>query len=806
MPTIWDRLRDPSCDRCSIANRAEIIAPVSGKGTSNILFVLPPPSIHEEQYGRDLVGPAGVLFRELLLAVDWPYAYSVSHATWCRPKTGTPTVKQTGTCSHHFLRRAIIYLAPRMIICMGVAALQAVLGPKDPPNEKRMHNVKEHRRKILFVERKVRDRSRTGFKKRKRIPVIGTYAPGQIHQQPHLRQVVIEDLAFIRQYIDTGKGMVSDERDRVYRLQGKDETFGTPGSEATSVSVDVETTSFSPWDAGAKILCVAVSDQALHADAFTLSNAPLRKQLRRFLARKACTIIGHNLLFDLTWLTWLGYKIRGPVFDTLVAFHLLAETYPDKSLAHLARLYLPGLAGYEGQMKGERGKFEKVTRELLAYNAADADATTRLKRLFYMRIKKEGLLDAFRLRMNALKCLVKIQVNGMSIDGDRMDQAGELNEKKIKRIEKWFKEKVNPTFNLASHVQVRELVFSKMGMRVAGRTDSGLPSTNERSLRRVLRRIRDKKGTMNYTVISRILKHREYTQMQKMFFHAYRKNEFIKPDSRIHASYSLSVTATGRVSCSKPNVQQVPESFRTLFPSRFEDGKIIKVDQSQMELRVLAHMSGDPFLRTAFKEGKDIHTETAASIFEIPDWKVSKEQRYLAKTINFGVLYGMSDKRLAAEAEMDLLKARDFLKRYWSRLPDVEEWVREQKRSARLKKYTKSLFGVKRRFDLIDPDTKEGQAAFREAVNHPIQSSASDINLVCLVEMDYHLESMQSCIINTTHDDILIDCHPEEVDDILVLAQEVCENPPLSRYGVELSVPLEVEVAIGPTWGELEKV
>jgi DNA polymerase-1 len=760
---------------------------------------LPPPGEEEETRRQTLCGYRGKEMAELLVAADWPFPYAATHAVLCRhPSSRSPSPKQADICARKFLDRTIQAVAPKMICCFGSIALVAMIPGAS--------NVTKARRRVNFVEREVRDRHRTGVLKRQRIPVVATYSPGQLYRQPHLRQVVIEDLVQF-QRVFHGKGMVSDKRDRLYLLQGRDEDLGAFAAAPVQLSVDLETTTRSPWSSGARVICAAVSHQPLHASSFTLQNDPVRKRFKRMLARKQTRIVGHNLLFDLTWLTKEGYKIRGPIFDTLVAFHLLAESYPDKSLAHLARLYLPAMAGYEGEMKGERGNFTEATDELLEYCAADADAAGRLAPLFRMRLSKEGLLNPFRLRMRALKALVRIQVAGMAIDADYLDQLAETNRDLRRRLKRWFHRKVGPSFNPDSPSQVRRVLFRDMGIRSSGRTDTGKPSTREGSLRRIHIRLEaeGKRKSDPYRFVTRMLQWRESAQLEKLYFKPYREDH-IKADGRIHPFFSMSITATGRLASSKPNTQQVAPVVRTAFRSRFEGGSIIKIDQSQIELRVLAHFSEEPSMLQVFVEEGDIHTRTAGEIYGIPDRKVSTEQRQLAKKVNFGIVYGMNEKRLVAETGMPFREAQRFLAKFWDRLPLVKEWIYEQKRMARLKGYTKSLFGVKRRFIIDDPHTREGQAAFREAVNHPIQSSASDINLVALIEMDYHLLGMKSCLINTTHDDILIDAHPDELDEILILGSEVCERPPLGRYGVKLSVPLKADVSFGPSWGEQRAV
>jgi DNA polymerase-1 len=790
----WDRIRDTGCKECPLHEVTKRVCSVTGKGHvfSKVMFVGEAPGEQEERRGLPFVGPSGRIMLELLQDAHWDLPYSVTNAVCCRPpKNKTPTTKHWRPCRELFLLKTIDHGAPDMIVCWGKTAAQTVL------NDSTL-SVKRARRRVGIVERTVRHKKNRYQTRRKKIKVVTTYHPAAVKRNPALRSVVLEDLRWA---------------DRVYILQADGEDLGYAGRKSPIFSLDLETTGFDPWAVDARILTAARSSTPLHAFAWSIGDNAATRRLSRKLLRRNTLVIGHNIKFDLLWLKKAGFDIRCKVFDTLAAFHLMAEEYPDKGLEHLASVFTP-MGRYAGGMKEERGHFDAVTEELLDYNAKDADATYRLYRLFRNRLRVDKLRRPFRLMMNTLRTLLDIEMAGMYVDQQELDLQSEVQRKKRRKLRrKLIKE--FPGLNPRSPQQVAKLLFVTLGFKPTKFTQTDQASTNEEVLNKLLGvpgMKREKK------VVRRILKLRELNTIESRYLGPLR-DKHVANDGCAHPTYKLTGTVTGRLSCANPNLQNVPRGeggLRSVFSSRWEGGSIIQADFSQAELRILAPYSEEPRMVKVFRRGGDIHTATASVLFRKIPKEVTKEERYLAKTINFGVIYGMTARRLMMEVNksglgsLTLEQADAFLEKYWAKYPKLDRWIRKTRREAIMKGKLRSMFGrVRHLGEIEDPRSKEGQHTLRQAVNFPIQSAASDITLICMNELHPYLNAY-AMLIGTVHDSVIIDCPERELEETLMLVDEVLDPRNvagyLKKWKVELKVPMKVDIEYGPDWGHLKKV
>jgi len=793
----WDDARDPKCRDCALHQTAGRVGYCTGTGPArcNILFLGEAPGAEEERRGRPFVGAAGKLLLDLLEEAEWELPYAITNTTWCRPPSNRkPTKREILACSARHMWPAIEQVRPRMIVCLGNTAFSTM---KDQFSGV---SVKDFRRKTFTIERQFREKRSSWRKRRREVVVTGTYHPAAIFRMPALRQVVIDDLRWIQKiYLGKGDEGIEDPKTRKYVLQAEGEE-AEPYKVGKRFSIDLETTTFNPWAKDARILSVAVSSTPLQAAAYEFGNGRACRRAVSKVSSERHTKIGHNLKFDLLWLAKEGWKVRGPVWDTLVAWHLISEDYPDKSLEHLAARFTP-MGHYADGMKQKRGTFTEVTKELLQYNAMDADATYRLRKLFRFQLKAQRLERPFKLMMETLRTLVDVELDGILVDRDEVDILSRRFKKERRAITAKLYE-VAGEINLASSRQVATVLYENMGIKCHTFTPQKQPSVSTPALEKILRQKKVDGDRKEF--IENYLKYRALHKLETAFLTPLREKH-IGWDGRVHPIYSLTGTVTGRLSCRNPNLQQVPKNVKSVFVSRFPSGKIVQADFSQMELRILAMTSGEERMLEVFEKDGDIHRTTAAAIFNIPEENVEKEQRYLAKTINFGILYGMSAGRLSGETGMEFETAREFLSAYWSQYPKVRAWTRKIRQEVLLTGRTRSLFGRVRHLEVTDPQSEEGSHALRQAVNFPIQSDAAAVTLVCMNDLWNWLREgkMESRIIATVHDSIVLDVHPEEFSEVLTAVQELCENPRTSRFGVKITVPMKVDIGYGPNWGEL---
>ena len=493
--------------------------------------------------------------------------------------------------------------------------------------------------------------------------------------------------------------------------------------------------------------------------------------------------------------------MQGKIFCTKYAFHLLDENYPDSSLQGLVRMFTPmGEYAPGKDARTKKGYAGESEEDMLRDVCGDADGTYRLALLFEPRLKREKLERAFHLGMRTTRTLVDIQHNGAYIDTDALDIATDRLDKHRKKVQRWLDSQF-PGTNFASVPQVRDILYHEFKIRPGRRTKTGQPSTDERALEllqdRVTKPAQRKfiRGVQELRSANKLLG----TYMEPL------RDRHIQADGLAHFMYN-NTSSVSRLA--NEYFQVIPKDMRGVFASRFgHDGVIVQADFSQMELRVLAHCSQEPRLIEAFTNNQDIHTVTAAEIFDKRASAVTPEERSIGKTVNFAIVYGGGASTISATAGIPIHQAEKFKEKYLSRLPAVNRYINRIKRQMLRKGYVRSLFGRKRRLTIDDPDSREGQHAFRQAVNFPIQESASGINLLCMNDIHAILRrGMDSVIIGTVHDSVIMDCTKDEVDEVMMMTEEICDTANTRQYGFELDVPLKVDIAFGPNWRDQKEL
>jgi DNA polymerase-1 len=523
-------------------------------------------------------------------------------------------------------------------------------------------------------------------------------------------------------------------------------------------------------------------------------------RLKPLLEDPARAKVGHHLKYDRNVLLNHGIRLAGIRHDTMLESYVLESTASRHDMDSLALKYLAHRTVHYEDVAGKGAKqipFSQVALDDAApYAAEDADITLRLHRHLWPRLQAEPALRALyeEIEMPLVTVLSDIERTGVLIDtGQLLAQGHELGER-LGEVERQAHAEAGGAFNLASPKQIQEILFDRLGLPVLEKTPKGQPSTAESVLQEL---------ALHYPLPALILEHRSLAKLKSTYID--RLPERIDPvTGRVHTSYHQAVASTGRLSSSDPNLQNIPvrtdegRRIRRAFVAP-PGQRLLAADYSQIELRIMAHLSGDPGLREAFAAGLDVHRATAAEVFGAALDAVTADQRRAAKAINFGLMYGMSPFGLARQLGIDQAAARDYIARYFERYPAVQAFMETTRETARTKGYVETLFG--RRLHLPEINASNGQrrqAAERAAINAPMQGSAADIIKRAMLRAAAWLAESGAAarMIMQVHDELVFEVAAEAVD-------AVRDGVVAAMAGAaELSVPLVVDVGVGGNWDE----
>ena len=510
--------------------------------------------------------------------------------------------------------------------------------------------------------------------------------------------------------------------------------------------------------------------------------------------------IGQNIKYDIEVLHNYGIEVKGKMFDTMIA-HYLIQPELRHNMDYMAEIYLDYQTIHIEELIGPKGKKQKNMRDLqpeqiYEYAAEDADITLQLKNKLEPELKKYGAEDLFwNIEMPLMPVLAEMEMNGVRIDTESLNETSNVLTARMKEIEKHIYELAGVEFNIASPKQVGEVLFDKMKIvEKAKKTKTGQYVTSEE----VLQSLKHK-----HEIVADILEHRGLKKLLGTYVDALPK--LINPRTgHIHTSFNQTVTATGRLSSSDPNLQNIPV--------RGEDGKEIRkafipepgceffsADYSQIELRVMAHLSGDENMIEAFREGHDIHAATAAKIYKEEIDSVTRDQRTKAKRANFGIIYGITVFGLAERLEISRDEAKQLIAGYFETFPKVKEYMDKSIQMARAKGYAETLFH--RRRYLADINSHNGTVrgfAERNAINAPIQGTAADIIKVAMINIyrRFKAEDIKSKMILQVHDELNFSVLPEEHDKVEQIVMEEMQN------AFHMQVPLVADSGWGKNWLE----
>ncbi len=577
--------------------------------------------------------------------------------------------------------------------------------------------------------------------------------------------------------------------------------------KAQTFSIDIETTS--PYPMWAELVGLSISyipHQAFyiplghipHEGYSQLSSEWVLEQLKPILEDENIKKVGQNIKYEWIVLKRHGIDLRGIEFDTMIASYLLNPTKHNHNLSEIAREYLDRpLTDYK-ELVGSGQKavtFNQVDLERAKkYSCEDADVTLQLFHLLHKRLEEEGLNDLYdQVEGPLIIVLGKMEMNGVKIDIDLLrDFSKEIETQLLQRMERIYS-LAGEVFNINSSQQLGKILFEKLKLPVIKRTKTGYSTDVE-----VLEKL-----SLQHDLPLEILGYRNLNKLKSTYIDALPK--LVHPETgRLHTSYNQTVTATGRLSSSDPNLQNIPirseEGTRIRQAFIPEKGCLIaSADYSQIELRILAHLSQDERLIEAFMRDEDIHARTASEIFGVPMENITPSMRREAKVINFGIIYGMSAYGLSQQLGSEPKIAQDYIDEYFRKYTGVKDYIQKSLKEARDKGYVTTLLSRRRYLPEMNSQTSAiRQASERMAINTPLQGTAADIIKLAMIRIQNRIEelSLNTKMIMQVHDELVFEVPEEEIPKALSMIQNEMEKV------ITLSIPLRVSIHYGKNWAE----
>ncbi len=506
---------------------------------------------------------------------------------------------------------------------------------------------------------------------------------------------------------------------------------------------------------------------------------------------------GHNIKYDLIVLANEGVFLKGIDSDTMIASYLLNPSSRGHGLDALSLEHFghKNLTYKEmvGTGKKEVGFDEVEIERATSYAAEDSDMTWRLKSRLEPRLKDYTLKLYQKMELPLLEVLAEMEINGVHVDRKHLTELSSDLDNKLRLLEIAIYALADETFNINSPKQLSVILFEKMKLPVIKKTKTGFSTDVS-----VLEQLADE-----HELPEKILTYRQLAKLKSTYVDAL-PEEIFKKSGRVHTSFNQTVAATGRLSSSNPNLQNIPirsdmgKAIRKAFTAE-GDGMLLSADYSQVELRILAHLSGDEALRSAFEKGEDIHSRTAAEIFGSSIDNVDEESRRMAKAVNFGIVYGLSAFGLSRQLKISQRDARDFIDQYFGLYKNVKVYMENTVSEARKNGYTLTLFNRRRYLpDLNSKNRQVREGAERVAINSPIQGTAADLIKVAMIQLSHQIRDMklQSKMILQVHDELVFECPVEEKTKMESLVKNEMEG------ACKLSVPLVVDMGWGKNWNE----
>jgi DNA polymerase-1 len=554
-------------------------------------------------------------------------------------------------------------------------------------------------------------------------------------------------------------------------------------------------------------LAFAFADEALYlplAHEYPAAPAQLEAQaaialLKPWLERADCRKVGQNVKFDAHILANHGVRLAGCVHDTLLESYVL-EVHERHDLGTLAQRHCGWSTLHLDEVTGKGAGRIAISAidvaRATAYAAEQADCALALHEILYPRIAGDERLEFVygRIEMPLVPVLFTMERNGVLLDSAKLQAQSHALGREILEKEQQAYAAAGQPFNLGSPKQIREILFERQKLPVKKKTPTGEPSTDEDSLAEL---------ALDHPLPKLILEHRALAKLKSTYTDKLPKSVDART-GRVHTTYSQTTAVTGRLASNDPNLQNIP--IRTAAGRRIREcfiappgAKIVSADYSQIELRIMAHLSGDENLRRAFREGEDVHRATAAEVFGVLLPEVDADQRRIAKVINFGLIYGMSSFGVAQNLGIDRATAQTYIDRYFARYPGAKRYMEQTREKAREQGFVETVFG--RRLWL--PELKSGapvrrQAAERAAINAPMQGTAADLIKLAMIAVQDFLEKnrLQALLIMQVHDELVLEVPESELERVQAALRELMQSV------ASLEVPLVVDIGVGANWDQ----
>lgn len=574
----------------------------------------------------------------------------------------------------------------------------------------------------------------------------------------------------------------------------------------TSFCFDTETTGLNPrtcqligiafsWKANTGYYVVMPEGEA--------ENKKVLEEFRGILENEKTEKIGHNLKFDIAVLLWQGVMVKGKLFDTMLA---ASVAVPDmkRNMDYLAQ----ALLGYEPIKitsligEKEKGQKQKSLREVpldqvVEYAAEDADITLQLADMFRPKIEEMGQSRVFEeVECPLVPVLADMEYEGIRMDVDVIEALSKDLDFEIKRMRKMIFEQAGEEFNLNSPKQLGEVLFDRLKLEENPRkTKTGQYQTNEATLQRL---------AYKHEVVDQVLQYRTYTKLKSTYLDTLPGTVF-KGTGRVHTHYEQAVTATGRLQSHGPNLQNIPirtekgREIRKAFVPRDENYTLLAADYSQIELRVAAELSGDEGMVEVFQKGGDIHTATAVKIYGLGEDHVTADMRRQAKTVNFGIIYGISAFGLAERLDVSRSQANELITQYFDQFPGAKKYMDETIAFAQEHGYVETITGRRRYLrDIHSRNATTRKGAERNAINSRIQGTAADMIKIAMTRVHHELNerNLKTRMLLQVHDELVFDLYKEEEAEVKSLVESCMKN------AIPMSVPIEVEMGTGDNWLE----
>ena len=618
--------------------------------------------------------------------------------------------------------------------------------------------------------------------------LLALFADEDTKEQIHENLARLEDLDYSYKLIETEKDM---DDFLAYFMTRKVFSLDTETTGTDPITAKLVGMSFSCKENEAFYIPVPQDDSKAKETV---------KKIKPLVENPASLKVGQNMKYDIIMLARYGAEVRGEMFDTMVA-HYVIQPELRHNMDYLAEIYLNYRTIHIEELIGEKKKGQKkmsdlTPQEIYKYACEDADVTLKLKNILEKELQEKNDEKLFReIEMPLVPVLAQMEMNGARIDTAALKNISEELSAKMQAIETEIYALAGTEFNISSPRQVGDILFNRLQLiEKAKKTKSGQYSTSEE----VLESMRHK-----HPIVEKILDYRGLKKLLTTYVDAL--PQLINPETgKIHTSFNQTVTATGRLSSSNPNLQNIPvrdengrEIRRAFIP---DDGCLFfSADYSQIELRIMAHMSGDKGMVEAFRSGEDIHTDTAAKVYKVPAAEVTKAMRSKAKTANFGIIYGISAFGLAERMGVDRREAKELIDEYFKTYPGIKAYIEKSVDDAKRNGYAETLFHRKR----FLPDINSHNAvvrgyAERNAVNAPIQGTAADIIKVAMINIHNRLkrERLKAQMIIQVHDELDFNVPENEKEQLQAIVMEEMQN------ACHMSVPLTADCGWGANWLE----